>query len=445
MAQPTPPHNIEAEESLLGSLIIHPDKFNDLDNDFRSEDFYNPKNQEVFRAIESLYFDGSAIDFTTITDSLNKLGSFEKIGGIDYINDLMLKAPFEPNVKEYSNIIKDLSLARQLIKATDDISKKAYANTDDIHDQIVEAESQIFNLSQGRTSQTELVPIKKVVFDSLTKIQQIQKEGGKRTGIESGFVDLDYLTTGFQDSDLIIVAARPSVGKTALALNIATYAAVKEGQNVLIFSLEMDRGQLAQRMIQAEACIDGNDVRNGTLTTRQWQALTASAELIANSSIEINDKPGISLAEIMSICRRRKNQEPIDLIIIDYMQLIRSNNRYENRQVEVSEISRMLKQLAREMDCPVICLSQLSRSSVNRGTAGPQLNDLRDSGAIEQDADLVMFLYRKMDESGEEMDNVVTLNLSKNRNGPTGSVDLMWNSIYTKFTNFSEDEEDSSY
>lgn len=450
MAEFQPPHSQEAEESLLGCLIIDPNLYHEITDGFRSEDFYYPKNGAVFKALEALHNEQSAVDNTTLTNMLENQGNLKSVGGMDYLYHLASQAPLTHNVKEYSKIIKDLSLTRTLISTAQGISDLAYTNHEDVNKLLAEAESRIFNLSNNQNTDNGLIPIQKIIFQTLEQIHEINANKGKLTGIPTGFVDLDQMTSGLQKSDLVIIAARPSMGKTAFALNIATHAALKENKNVMIFSLEMSRQQLAMRMILSEACIDGNDVRTGDLTAEQWRAITASADLISKSNIVINDTPGISIAELRSICRRRKIEKPIDLIVIDYMQLISGNSsRFENRQNEISDISRSLKQLAREMECPVICLSQLARGPESRQDKRPMLSDLRDSGSIEQDADVVMFLYRDAYYNTEDIVNPyeAELLISKQRNGPTGKVKLGWIAQYTKFTNFSEkgEEEEPPY
>lgn len=444
MADYQPPHSKEAEESLLGCLIIDPSLRIGLD-DLSPDDFYYNKNGAVFKAFEELHNENSAIDFTTLSNKLEKHGVLNLIGGMDYITYLATQAPMAPNVKEYTKIIKDSSLSRKLIDTTKEITKSAYQNKEDIEDLLTEAESLIFNLG-SKQDRNDMAPISSIILSTLEKIHQISENKGKLTGISTGFVELDQMTSGLQNSDLIILAARPSMGKTALALNICTHAALREKKNVVIFSLEMSREQLAQRMILSEACVDGNDVRNGLISTEQWKALMAASETLANSSIVINDTPGIAVSEVQSICRRMQLERPIDLIVIDYMQLMTSKARSENRQNEISEISRSLKALAREMQCPVICLSQLARGPEARTDKRPMLSDLRDSGSIEQDADMVMFLYRDAyyNPDGQVSPYEAELKLAKHRNGPTGTVKLSWIAKFTKFTNYSNQTDEVS-
>lgn len=437
MANRIPPHSEEAEEALLGCLLIEPTMIFDLVEGFESTDFYNPKNQSVYEAIQSLQSDNKAIDFTTLTDKLKRQGTYDKVGGSEYLISLAGSAPIEHNVRDYSKIIKDNSLVRALIKTSNEIQEAAYEKVDDVENLLEDAESKIFNLANNFSEDRALVPIQNIVFQTLEKIQETNKNRGKITGIPTGLKELDEMTSGLQDSDLIIIAARPSMGKTALALNIAQHAAEKANKSVLIFSLEMSSSQLVQRMISSEAFVDSNKIRTGDLNgTEDWRPITVSAENLAKTKITISDKPGITLAELRSICRRRQLEEPIDLIVIDYMQLMSGNKRTENRQNEISEISRGLKQVAREFNCPVVCLSQLARGPEARLDKRPILSDLRDSGSIEQDADVVMFLYRDSYYNKEQASNPyeAELNIAKQRNGPTGKINLRWVAKYTKFT-----------
>lgn len=392
MAERVPPHNNEAESALLGCLIVEPGLHFELVPEFASGDFYNPRNQAVFEALENLQAKNSAIDLTTLSDELKNQGNLDKIGGSEYLISLIASAPIEHNVKDYSKIVKNNKIIRDLIKTTREIENAAYQAQDSPSELIEQAEAKIFNLAHNQNVDNALVPIQDIVFQTLTHIQEINANRGKLTGVPTGLKELDEMTSGLQKSDLIIIAARPSMGKTALALNIAQYAAEKAGKSVLIFSLEMSRNQLVQRMLASEAFVDSNKIRTGDLDgPTDWTPLAASAENLSNTNITISDKPGITLAELRSICRKKELEGPIDLIVIDYMQLMSGNRRSENRQNEISEISRGLKQVAREFDCPIICLSQLARGPEARTDKRPILSDLRDSGSIEQDADVVMF------------------------------------------------------
>lgn len=446
MADRILPHSVETEKALLGCLIVDPILYNEIIDGLTPEDFYSTSNRKVFAALSALNFEGSAVDITTLSDRLKRTQDFDKIGGFEFLTDLAANAPLSHNVKEYSQIIKDNALTRQIIQAGSEIVDSAYKEHDSVEDLLQNAESKIFNLSQGRNHENSMVPIRNVVFETLEKIQETNTNHGKLTGIPTGFKELDQRTSGLQKSDLIIIAARPSMGKTAFVLNIAVHAAVKEHKSVLIFSLEMSRQQLVQRMILSEALVDSNRVRTGDLRgAEDWTPITFSAEKLAQSHITINDTPGISLTEMRSICRKRQIEEKIDLIIIDYMQLMQGTGKTENRQHEISEISRGLKQIAREMDCPVICLSQLARGPESRNDKRPMLSDLRDSGSIEQDADVVMFLYRDSYYNREEAANPyeAELNIAKQRNGPTGRIFLHWMAEYTKFTDPANEAEEN--
>ncbi len=442
MPQRVPPHSQEAEESLLGCFIINPNSFNS-DYNLTADDFYYPKNREIFSAIETLHNNEEAIDLTTLTNVLESKGSLQKAGGPEYIFELMRKATTF-NVKEYSKIIKDLSITRSLIQASNEITEAAYNHHENVDDLLTEAETKIYNLSHSETDQRNLRDINDIALDSLADINKTIENRGKLTGIPSGFVDLDKITNGFQKSDLIILAARPSMGKTALALNIAINAALNNNKKVLIFSLEMSSEQLARRMILSESLVEAEDIKSGNLTTKKWNALIQSTENIARSNIKISDFPGLTVPDISSICRKNKLEDGIDLIIIDYMQLMRGTRRTENRQNEISEISRNLKQLAREMKCPVICLSQLARGPEGRQDKRPILSDLRDSGSIEQDADIVMFLFRESYYDSEKSPYVAELNIAKHRNGPTGKINLSWLAKFAKFSNYSGEEDEEA-
>ena len=435
-----PPHNKEAEESLLGCFILNPGTFENKYN-LEKEDFYYKKNSEIFSALEALYNKGDAIDLTTLTDMLEKQGTLEKVGGVNYIVELMQKATTF-NVKEYSKIIKDLSITRSLIQASNEIIDEAFNHHENINELLTEAESKIYNLSHTESDRKNLKTISSVMLKSLFNIHKATVNRGKLTGITSGFVDLDKITNGFQKSDLIIIAARPSMGKTAFALNIATNAALYHSKKVLIFSLEMSAEQLGQRMILSEALVDGDDVRTGNLSSNKWDAIEKTSNRIANSPLCISDSPTLTVPDISSVCRKKKLEDGIDLIIIDYMQLMKSTTRTENRQNEISEISRSLKQLAREMECPVICLSQLARGPESRTDKRPLLSDLRDSGSIEQDADIVMFLFREAYYDKDKNPYIAELNVAKHRNGPTGVIKLSWLAKYARFSNYTEEEAD---
>lgn len=436
MADKIAPQNSEAERSLLGSVLLHPDLLLDALDIVKSEDFYSEADQAIFQGMVNLLNKAVSIDLTTLSDALIKSGVDKEIAGIENLTRITLDAPLTYNVREYAKIVKDNALTRKLIHAAQEIIDESYSEHESSRELIDNAEAKIFALSQG-SNRTSAAPIKEILVETLAHIQQISENHGKITGISTGFTELDSMTSGLQKSDLIIIAARPSMGKTAFALNIAIHAAVREKKSVMIFSLEMSKEQLVQRMLLSEALVDSNRVRTGDLNgAEDWEPIMMAANNIAETTVYIDDTVNINLTEMRSKCRRQKSQNGLDLIVIDYMQLMNGNGRNENRQNEISEISRGLKSLAREMECPVICLSQLARGPEARQDHRPMLSDLRESGSIEQDADVVMFLYRDAYYNKEEAVNPyeAELDIAKQRNGPTGRMKLSWIAEYTKFT-----------
>ncbi len=436
MADKIAPQNSEAERSLLGSVLLHPDLLLDALDIVKSEDFYSEADQAIFQGMVNLHNKAVSIDLTTLSDALIKSGVDKEIAGIENLTRITLDAPLTYNVREYAKIVKDNALTRKLIHAAQEIIDESYSEHESSRELIDNAEAKIFALSQG-SNRTSAAPIKEILVETLAHIQQISENHGKITGISTGFTELDSMTSGLQKSDLIIIAARPSMGKTAFALNIAIHAAVREKKSVMIFSLEMSKEQLVQRMLLSEALVDSNRVRTGDLNgAEDWEPIMMAANNIAETTVYIDDTVNINLTEMRSKCRRQKSQNGLDLIVIDYMQLMNGNGRNENRQNEISEISRGLKSLAREMECPVICLSQLARGPEARQDHRPMLSDLRESGSIEQDADVVMFLYRDAYYNKEEAVNPyeAELDIAKQRNGPTGRMKLSWIAEYTKFT-----------
>lgn len=433
-----PPHSIEAEQSVLGAMLLDREAIVSACELIRPEDFYKDAHREIFEAMLELYEKGEPVDLVTLTEQLKQRNTLEAAGGVEYLTDLSSSVPTIANVSYYAKIVQEKAFLRKLIRICSEIMEKSYDAKEDVSHIIDQAEKGIFDLSQKRSSRA-FIPLKEVLVASFNKIEELYNTKGMLTGLPTGFTDIDNKTSGMQKSDLILVAARPSMGKTAFALNIAQYAALKAGASVAIFSLEMSKEQLVNRMICAEANIDSHKLRTGNLGEEDWPRLADAVARLAKANIYIDDTPGITVAEMRSKCRRLKTEKGLDLVLIDYLQLMQSSNRAESRQQEISEISRSLKALAREMDCPVLALSQLSRAPEMRSEHRPMLSDLRESGAIEQDADVVMFLYRdEYYHPDTEKKGIAEVILAKQRNGPTGTVELVWMDKYTKFADLAK-------
>lgn len=436
MAENQIPYSQDSERSLLGSVMIDPSLMDTAVEYLRPEDFYLTRHQVIYDSLLALHESRTSIDLTTLSESLKNRGKYEESGGAEYLSDLEVNAPIARNVREYCKIIAEKSLQRKLIYSAQEIIRETSAPTEDVSELLETAESKIFKLTQSG-HRSSVKRIQEILNDVVDTFEQTAKNRNKLTGLTTGFKELDQYTNGLHKSDLIIIAARPAMGKTAFALNVATNAALQSQAKVLIFSLEMSAEQLGSRILLSEAYIDSNKVRSGDLEgEKDWEAILGATDLLYNTSIAVDDTPGITLAELRSKCRREKAENGLDLVIIDYMQLMTGSSRSENRQNEVSEISRGLKQLAREMDCPVICLSQLARGPESRDDHRPRLSDLRESGSIEQDADIVMFLYRDAYYNKDEAVNPedAELDIAKHRNGPTGKIRLRWLGNITKFT-----------
>ncbi len=428
-----PPNDINAEEATLGCMIFDGDGLTVGIENLNSDEFYKPNNKVVFDAMRDLYNAGKPVDIVTLSSKLNEMGVMEKIGGVEYLAMLSTSVSTSTNIKSYIEIIKNASIRRKLIKITGDVQELSYQGNETIDYIIDVAEKSIFNLIENRDS-NDFSPISEVLVTAIDKIQDLSKNKGGVTGLPTGFIDIDNQTAGFQRSDLILIAARPSMGKTAFALNIAQYLGVNKKMSVAIFSLEMSKEQLINRMICSEALINAQNLRTGNLSNDDWEKLVESIEPISNSRIYIDDTPGISATELRAKCRKLKLEKGLDAVFIDYLQLMVSGKRSESRQQEVSEISRTLKAIAREIDAPVIALSQLSRGVEQRHDKRPMLSDLRESGAIEQDADVVAFLYRdEYYHADSEEKNIAEVIIAKQRNGPTGTIKLRWFGEYTKF------------
>ena len=429
------PHSVEAEQSVIGSMIMDRDAIMTASEVITSEDFYQSQYGVLFDAMLELYNEGKPVDLVTLQERLREKDVPPEISSLEFVRDLLDAVPTSANVRHYATIVQEKSMLRKLIKVNEDIANTCYLAREKTEDILEETEKKIFDLLQYRST-GDFVPIKQVVLNALDKIEKASKNKGTVTGIPTGFIDLDYKTSGFQPSDLILIAARPSMGKTAFVLNVAQHMAFKEGKTVAIFSLEMSKEQLVNRLFSLESKVDSQALRTGNLTDEDWAKLIEGAAVVGKSNLIIDDTPGISIAELRSKCRKFKLEHDLGLIIIDYLQLMSGGKHSESRQQEISEISRSLKAVARELNVPVVALSQLSRAVEQRPDHRPMLSDLRESGAIEQDADVVMFLYRD-DYYNKDTDkkNIAEVIIAKQRNGPIGTVELVWLPNYTKFAN----------
>lgn len=431
-----PPHSTEAEQSVLGSLLVDSEILPDIAMKLKSEDFYMEQHREIYEAILNLFDDNKPVDLVTVSEQLSKRGTLQKVGDFEYLSNLATSVPTTANAPHYARIIEDKSLLRKLIQAAVQIQKKSYEASDDALNVLNDAEKYIYDIVQNR-NQVGLVSISDVLETTFTRLEELYNRASELTGVPSGFVDLDRKTSGFQKSDLILVAARPAMGKTSFALNIAAYAAIHKQIPVAIFSLEMSKEQLVTRIISSEALVELEKMRSGNLEDEDWKRMAHALGPLSRAPIYIDDNAAISVMEILSKCRRLKMRRGLGLIVIDYLQLMQGRRRVENRQQEISEISRSLKIMAKELEVPVIALSQLSRApELRTSNHRPILSDLRESGAMEQDADLVMFLYRDdyyIEDS--EKKNISEVIIAKHRNGSIGTVDLAWIPQYTKFGN----------
>ncbi len=431
-----PPHDIEAEQAVLGSMLTDKDAVISAIEVLKEEDFYRADNRAIYEAVINLYNRAEPIDIITVKAELESLGKFEKVGGLEYLVSLPDKVPTTANAMKYIKIVEEKSTLRNLIKTANEIIELGYDPTEDVEDIMEGAEKKIFNIMQNNDKKS-YSPIKDVLVESFTQLEELYNRKQHITGVPSGFVELDYKTAGFHGSDLVLIAARPAMGKSAFALNIATNAAVRSNVPVAIFSLEMSKEQMVNRILCSEAMVDSNKVRTGKLEEDDWTKLAGSIGPLSDAEIYIDDTPGISVMEIRAKCRKLKLEKNIGMVVIDYLQLIQgSNKRNGSREQEISEISRSLKILAKELNIPVIALSQLSRAVEQRPDHRPMLSDLRESGAIEQDADIVMFLYRDdyYNKDSEKKD-IAEVIIAKHRGGSLGTVELLWLGSYTKFVN----------
>jgi len=438
-----PPHNDDAEKSVLGAVLIDPEAFMKVSDIVRAEDFYSNAHKEIFMAMTSLYTKGQPIDLVTTVEELRSRKALEASGGRAYIAELSGFAPTSANATSYAKIVADKAVIRRLITTSSGIIENCYKESIESESLLDNAEAQMYEIAQKRQT-SDYSSIQDVLKINIEGIHQAEANGNKLPGIATGYIDLDKMTSGLQKSDLIIIAARPSMGKTAFALNIAQQVAMKEGKRVAIFSLEMSKAQLGLRLLAMDARVDSKKLRVGELNEDNWERINDSVKNFMNADIIIDDTPGLGVMELRNKARRMDKEKKVDLILIDYLQMMSSDGvGGDSRQQEVTQISRYLKQLAREMECPVIVLSQLSRAVEQRqGDKRPILSDLRESGAIEQDADVVMFLYREdYYKRDQEPTNICEVIIAKQRMGETGIVKLAWLPAFTKFANIQKGPE----
>lgn len=429
------PHSVEAEQSVIGSMMIDRDAIMVASEIITGDDFYNKQYGIVFETMVELHENGKPVDLVTLQDKLKEKDVPTEVSSLEFIRDIITAVPTSANVRYYANIVSEKSILRKMIRLNEEIENLCYSGKESMEFILEDAEKRIFDLVQKRNT-GDFVPIRQVVRNALQKIEAASKNDGSVTGVATGFLDLDYRTSGMQPADLVLIAARPSMGKTAFVLNIAQHVAFRLNETVAIFSLEMSKEQLVNRMFSLESNVDAQNLRNGTLSDSDWEKLIESAGVIGRSNLIIDDTAGISISELRSKCRKFKLEHNLRMIIIDYLQLMSGSGRSESRQQEISEISRSLKSLARELNVPVLALSQLSRAVEQRPDKRPMMSDLRESGAIEQDADVIMFIYRD-DYYNKDSDKkgISEIIIGKQRNGPIGTVELVWLPEYTKFAN----------
>ncbi len=430
----TVPYSRQAEQSVLGAILFDPEQVSVIAGTLREDDFYLQATREVFCAMMDLYHVGKPIDAVVLQDQLIQRGSLDAIGGLNYLSELAAGVPTTENLHYYIKIVKDKSTLRKLLTATGEIQNLCLAETEEVSVVLDAAEQKIFDILQNKDSR-DFVTVGEVIPKSFELLAELQKQGGTVTGISTGLIDLDKLTAGLHNSDLILIAARPAMGKSTLALNIAQYAASRGKVPTAFFALEMSKEQLVNRLLSSEALVDAGKMKVGDLDANDWDRLTKAAKMYYNAPFYLDDTASVSINEIRSKCKRLKQEKNLGLIVIDYLQLMQGR-KSESRQQEVSDISRSLKMMAKELNVPVIALSQLSRASEQRADHRPMLADLRESGAIEQDADIVMFLYRDvMYNENTENPNVAECIIAKHRNGSTGKVELSFLGQFTKFSN----------
>ena len=428
-----PPHSVEAEQSVLGSILLDKEAMISVSETLVPEDFYKEAHKVIYESMLKLYNSQSEIDLITLTDELRDQGYLDDIGGIAYITSLSTVVPTTSNIKYYVNIVKEKSISRQLISAANDIINLGYDGSAKVEYVLENAEKKIFDISQERAT-NDFQPINQVISEALSMLEKLYEEKNDVTGLTTGFRDLNKKINGLQRSDLLLIAARPAMGKTAFALNLVQNAALKGDASVAVFSLEMSKEQLVQRMIASQSTVELKKIKTGTLADNDWPRITDGMAILSGAKIHIDDTPGIKISELRSKCRKLKIEKGLDLVLIDYLQLMEGEGQNESRQHEIAKISRPLKILAKELECPVVALSQLSRAPEQRADHRPMLSDLRESGSIEQDADIVMFLYRdEYYNPDTEKKNIGEVIVAKNRHGETGTVELVWFGGIQKF------------
>jgi replicative DNA helicase len=436
-----PPHNVEAEQAVLGCMLLDADVIPTVTELIKSTDFYRDDHREICEAIIDIVEKAGPVDIITVSEQLQHRGTLDAVGGLDYLASITSAVPTTANARHYAKIVEEKSLLRKLIKAASEISGMSYEASEEAAYVLDKAEKSIFDILERRSTQG-FTHIKDVLLETFNRLEELYNSKSFITGVPTGFTDLDFKTAGLQNSDLILIAARPGMGKTAMALNIAQYAAVQKHVPVALFNLEMSKDQLVNRMLCSEVMVDSHKMRTGKLDDDDWNKIAQALAPLSEAPIYIDDTPGISVMDIRAKCRRLKLERNLGLVVIDYLQLMQGRGKAESRQQEVAEISRSLKILAKELNVPVITMSQLSRGPESRTDHRPMLSDLRESGAIEQDADIVMFLYRDDYYNPDtEKKNIAEVIIAKHRNGSTGTVELRWFGEYTKFANLKKDEQ----
>ena len=427
------PHSYEAEQAVIGSMIMDPDAVPIAMELINKDDFFNRQYGLLFGAMTELYREGKNGDLVTIKAKLEEMDVSSEVISLDFIREILEMVPTSANIKQYATIVYEKAMLRKLIKVNDNISAKCYAGTDKLEDIMESTEKEVFEVLRSRSS-GDFVPINKVVANVFDKLEQASLTKGTVTGLATGYIYLDNQLSGLQPSDFILIAARPSVGKTAFALNVTEHIAIRKPNAVAIFSLEMSKEQLVNRLISQHSMVSSQKMRAGELNESEWEKIVETADIIGNSNIVIDDTPSITIGDLRSKCRRFKLEKDIQLVVIDYLQLMRGNGNYPSREQEIADISRSLKGIARELNIPVVALSQLNRSVESRPDHRPIMADLRESGSIEQDADVVMLLSRKYNKEDETEDrNTIIVYVAKQRNGPVGAIELLWLPEYTKF------------
>lgn len=435
MAEKIPPHNLDAERSVLGSGLLSKEALSDVMEILKPDDFYDGANKEIYTAMIDMFRENKSVDIVTVCEELKRRNVLEMVGGRSYVGTLSGEVPVTTNASEYAKIVAEKSSIRKLIHTSELIREKSFDENEEAKEIINFAEKEILSVAQER-QRGDYSKLQDVLVTDIELINEAARNQDKIIGVPTGFKPFDSMTSGLQKSELVIVAARPAMGKTAFALNIALNAAVKHNASVLIFSLEMGKEQLGNRLLSMESRVEMENIKKGTLDNNDWDRIFLAVDNLAKANVYIDDTPDLSVFEIKNKCRRLKAEKGLDLVVVDYLQLMKSEGRAENRQQEISTLSRYLKLLAREMDCPVIVLSQLSRAPDQRPNHTPVLSDLRESGSIEQDADIVLFLYRDDYYAKEESEKpgICDVIIAKNRSGPTGNIELAWVGKYTKFS-----------